>query len=359
MNDLRRGYVAHARDLEHAVSGVLTSGWYVHGPQHAGFEAEFAHFVGSRHCLGVGNGTEALEIAVRALDLPPGSEVVSVANAGMYAATAIRRAGLTVRFADVDAETLLLNAETLAAVLQPTVRAVVVTHLYGRLADLDPIMALCREHGLAVIKDCAQAVGAHGPIGAAGSIGDLAAFSFYPTKNLGALGDGGAVTTNDDRLAERVKALRQYGWTAKYTVEIEGGGNSRLDELQAAVLRVRLPHVAEWNRKRRGIITAYVRSAAGTPVRVLEAGDESHAAHLAVALVDNRDAVREHLHSQGIRTDVHYPIPDHRQPILQSAYGSISLPITEATAGQILSLPCFPELTDDEVGRVCAALASL
>src|SRR4051812_1905474 len=217
LNDLRRGFLALEDELRPAVDAVLSSGWYVLGPEHDAFEREFAAAVGAEHCIGVGNGTDALELALLAVGCVPGDEVVTAANASMYTSTAALKAGLVPRFADVDPSSLLLTAETLEPALSPRTRAVVVTHLYGRLAEISPILDLCRAAGVAVIEDCAQAAGARSPEGAAGSLADVAAFSFFPTKNLGALGDGGAVVTNDPERAALVRSLRQYGWSAKYT----------------------------------------------------------------------------------------------------------------------------------------------
>jgi aminotransferase EvaB len=359
MNDLRRGYAAHANEISAAVFRVLESGWYIHGHEHAEFEREFAEFIGAGHCIGVGNGTEALELAIRALELPLGSTIVTAANAAMYATTAICRSGHAVSFADVDEATLLLTADTIERALTSRVAAVIVTHLYGRMARMGPILALCRARGVAVIEDCAQATGARDHVGRAGSLGDVAAFSFYPTKNLGAVGDGGAVTTASDQLADRLRSLRQYGWSSKYVVSYDGGGNSRLDELQAAVLRVRMAYVLGQNAARRSIIARYVDASGNGPVRVLPAIDESHAGHLAVAICANRDAVREHLLARGVRTDIHYPIPDHRQPVLAREFAAVTLPATEAAAETVFSLPCFPELAPDEIDQICDALRSV
>jgi aminotransferase EvaB len=358
LNDLKRAFAALEGPLRGAAARVLDSGWYVHGPEHAAFEKEFGEFVGGANCVGVANGTDALELAIRALAPPPGSCVVTVANAGMYASTAIRRAGLTPRYVDIDPDSLLMSVESLNERLDDEVSIVVVTHLYGRLADVGEIRAVCRSRGISLLEDCAQAVGAGGVGRRAGTFGDVAAFSFYPTKNLGALGDGGAVTSKQPDVARRVRELRQYGWGAKYEVAMDGGRNSRLDELQAALLRVRLPFVDAWNEKRREIIAHYVQAAEGTGVRVLAARDVDHAGHLAVALAPDRDGVRAALSAAGVQTDVHYPIPDHhQQPFVSES--PVRLPVTEATAQQVFSLPCFPELTSAEVERVCAALASL
>jgi dTDP-4-amino-4,6-dideoxygalactose transaminase len=224
---------------------------------------------------------------------------------------------------------------------------------------MTPIVTLCQDRGIALIEDCAQAVGARSGTARAGSFGDAAAFSFYPTKNLGALGDAGAVTTSRDDIASNVRTVSQYGWTAKYTIAVNGGRNSRLDELQAAVLRVRLPLVLDWNATRRHIISRYEQAARGTRLAVLSAPGEAHAGHLAVAVTEDRDDVRKQLLYAGIQTDIHYPIPDHRQPLFASEFASTALPVTETMSAQILSLPCFPELSEAEIDRVCAAVAEL
>jgi dTDP-3-amino-2,3,6-trideoxy-4-keto-D-glucose/dTDP-3-amino-3,4,6-trideoxy-alpha-D-glucose/dTDP-2,6-dideoxy-D-kanosamine transaminase len=359
LNDLKRGYDVLAGPLREAAIRVLDSGWYVHGPEHQAFESEFGEFLGGVHCVGVANGTDALEISLRALEPAPGSVVVTAANAGMYSSTAIRRAGLRPRYADVDPETLLLTRGTVVAVLDDDVSAVVVTHLYGRLADVTGIREACRRGGVPVLEDCAQAVGAGGHGRRAGSLGDVAAFSFYPTKNLGALGDGGAVASNRADVADRARRLRQYGWDAKYEVGIDGGRNSRLDELQAALLRVRLAHVDSWNAARRAVIGRYAAAAAGTSLQVLPAVGAGHAAHLAVVVAEDRDAARAALLDAGVQTDVHYPVPDHQQKPFAADYAYARLPVTEESSGHIFSLPCFPELTTDEIDHVCAVLRIL
>jgi dTDP-4-amino-4,6-dideoxygalactose transaminase len=232
---------------------------------------------------------------------------------------------------------------------------VVVTHLYGRLGNVEAVRELCEGRGIRVIEDCAQAIGARGPQGAAGTLGDIATFSFYPTKNLGALGDGGAVATMDGQLAERVRALSQYGWAGKYEVAMAGGRNSRLDELQAAILSYRLGLVDEGNIRRREIVSHY-EAAAPSHVRVLPASGVDHVAHLAVVEVEDAKDLAAHLAASGVGSAVHYPIPDHRQPAYRD--GSFDLPVTESKVGRVLSLPCFPELTDDEVGIVARGLAT-
>jgi aminotransferase EvaB len=359
MNDLGRAYREQRAELRTAVDRVLESGWYVHGSEHDAFETELATFLAVEHCVGVANGTDALELALRALAPAGDSVVVTAANAGMYTTTAARRAGLRVRYADIDRSTSNLTWPAVEAVLDASVSVVVITHLYGRAAELDAVVAGCHRRGVTVVEDCAQAIGARSASGRAGSSGDAAAFSFYPTKNLGCLGDGGAVATPHAEVAERVRSLRQYGWESKYAVAIDGGRNSRLDEVQAAILRVRLPRVDEWNRRRRMIIGRYGEAAADTAVAVATADGPGHAGHLAVAVTETRESVRGALARRGIQTDVHYPIADHRQQPFAELYRDVRLPNTEWMQDRIFSLPCFPELTESEIEQVCDALRSL
>jgi dTDP-4-amino-4,6-dideoxygalactose transaminase len=362
LNDLRRGFLELEAPLRDAVDEVLSSGWYVLGPQHDAFEREFATAVGAAHCVGVANGTDALELALLSVGCRPGDEVVTAANASMYTATAALKAGLVPRFADVDPGSLLLTAATIEPALTPRTKAVVVTHLYGRMAEIAPIRDLCRAHGVALVEDCAQAAGARNDEGPAGSLGDVAAFSFFPTKNLGALGDGGAVVTNDDERAALVRRLRQYGWSSKYTVTEPRGRNSRLDELQAAVLRVKLPHLDAWNARRREIVGRYAEVLGSGPRRMVHGNatdSPAYVGHLAVMITEDREADRAAFVEAGVRTDVHYPVPDHRQPVLASATADVQLPVTELAATQILTLPCFAEMTETEIERVCDVLRKL
>ncbi len=358
LNDPLRGALALRAELAEAFERVLESGRYVLGPEHDALERELAGLVGVEHCVGVASGTDALELALAAT-CRPGTAVLAAANCGGYATAAARCSGLRLVYADVDPETLGLSRETVEAALTPDVGAVVLTHLYGLVADAAGVGALCRERGIALVEDCAQAAGARHEGRPAGSFGDVAAFSFYPTKNLAALGDGGALATADGELAERLRALRQYGWGAKYRVELAGGRNSRLDELQAAVLRVRLRHLEGWNAARRRIAERYAASLPAAAGRLVAASGDRYVAHLAVVLCTDRDHVRSALDAAGIGTDVHYPIPDHLQPAWRADHPGVRLPVTEHAAGHVLSLPCFPELTDAEVERVCEVLREL
>jgi len=355
MNDLLRGFSSHREELQAAMMRVAQSGWYVHGPEHEAFQTEFADFIGVEHCVGVACGTDALELAIRAVADGRAGSVLTAANAGGYTTTAARRAGRAVSYADVDPTHLCLSARSVEPSLDG-VAICVVTHLYGRMAPIEQIVQLCHSRGVAVIEDCAQSVGAERGGRKAGSFGDAATFSFYPTKNLGALGDGGAVVTSDAALAASLLRLRQYGWTSKYSIGVDGGRNSRLDEIQAAVLRVRLPYVHEWSERRRVIIKRYAAASVGTSMTILSAAGKDHVGHLAVGLTPRRDEVIAKLAAAGVRTDVHYPIPDHLQPAFTGEFAGLSLPVTEDSAPQLISLPCFPELTDSEIERVCDAL---
>jgi len=355
-NDLGRQYLDLRDEIDAAVARVLSSGWYVHGGEHEAFEQELADYVGVGSCVGVANGTDALTLALIAVGCAPGDEIVTAANAGMYTTSAALSAGLTPRFADVDPDLLTLSAASVEPVLGPATKAIVVTHLYGQLADVAPIAELARTRGIALIEDCAQSIGARRFGVMAGAFGDLATFSFYPTKNLGAVGDGGAVVTNDEVLAERLRRLRQYGWAEKYRSVLAGGRNSRLDELQAAVLRVKLPHVDRWNVRRREIVSRY-REAAGPRLRFVGSPEADFVAHLCVVVAEDRAELQRTLAAAGIATAVHYPLPDHQQPVLAGTpEAQLTLPVTEHASTHVASLPCFPELTDDEVGRVCQAL---
>jgi aminotransferase EvaB len=357
--DPRRAVEAQRAEIDAVVARVLAGGRYILGPEHDGFEAELGAYLGAAHCLGVASGTDALELALLAVGCRAGDEVVTAANAGFYATAAARSAALEVRYADVDPTTLTLSAETVEAAITPATRAVVVTHLYGVMAQIEPIAEVCRQRGLALVEDCAQAAGARQLDRAAGTFGEAGTFSFYPTKNLAAIGDGGAVVTGDGDVAERVRQLRQYGWESKYHVSIPRGRNSRLDELQAAILRVRLPRLDEWNELRRAVAARYAEALPSSVGRLVQAQGAAYAAHLAVALVDDRERVRARLQEREIGTDVHYPVPDHRQAVWEGALEDVRLPATEHAVERVLTLPCFPELADNEVDRVCEALSEL
>lgn len=358
LNDLGRQYQALKSVLDDAVARVLSSGWYILGPEVEKFEHEFAQYCQTAHCVGLANGTDALEIGLRALGITAGDHVVTVANAGMYSTTAIRAIGAVPVFAEIDPDTLTMDPAALEAVITPRTRAVVVTHLYGRAADLGQLAACARQHGIALVEDCAQAHGAAFEGRRVGSWGDVGCFSFYPTKNLGALGDGGAVTTSDVQVAERARQLRQYGWARKYDSRVAGGRNSRLDEIQAAILRAKLPYLDGWNQTRRQIAAQYRTGLAQQALQLPAPSPvEEMIFHLYIVRTPERDRLRKALVEQGIGCDVHYAIPDHLQESCADlGYGKGALPQTELAADQVLTLPCFAELTTVEVEEVIAAV---
>lgn len=342
-------------DLAGALQRVLERNWYVLGAEVTAFEAEFAAYQGARSCVSLANGTDALEIALRALKMGPGKRVALVANAGFYGSTAVHAAGAAPVYVDVDPVTLTMAPESLQAVLASGVDAVIVTHLYGQMADIETITALTRAAEVPLIEDCAQSHGAIRNEGRAGSFGDIGCFSFYPTKNLGAIGDGGAITTNSAELDTRARHLRQYGWSSKYHVTESGGRNSRLDELQAAVLREKLPMLDRWNAQRRDIAARYNAAFAGLPMQLPVSTADDFVAHLYVVRVQDRAAFVNSMTAAGIGTDIHYPVPDHRQTAYPQAV-SVSLPVTEAASATVVTLPCFPGLDADSVERVIAAV---
>ena len=342
--------------IREAVERVLASGWFILGPECAGFEREFADYCNVRSCVGVANGTDALELAFRALGLGPGKRVATVANAGCYASTALRAVGAKPVYVDVGPDHLM-DLDYLDRALTESLDAVVVTHLFGLMHDMAAIRRMADRAGVPVIEDCAQAHGAQRDGRQAGSVGDVGTFSFYPTKNLGGIGDGGAVVTNDQRLEAQLRRLRQYGWETKYRIAQVGGRNSRLDDMQAAVLRAKLPHLDGWNARRREIAARYSRKINHTRVSVPSRHGLEYVAHLYAITSEDRDALRTRLAAAGISSDIHYPVPDHWQ-MPEEAAERISLPTTERLARTILSLPCFPELTNDEVDHVIEVVNS-
>jgi aminotransferase EvaB len=361
-NDLGRGTQAIRGSIDAAIARVLDSGWFVLGPEHDALENELAEYLGVKHAINVANGTDALELALAALGVGSGDYIVTVANAGAYTTTAALLLGARPVYCDVDPQTLLMSTDTLSAALAicpEKPRAIVVTHLYGALAPIEAIVALAREKGIPVIEDCAQSLGARTSAGLGGSFADISTTSFYPTKNLGALGDGGAVVTNSDEHAQAIRRMRQYGWKTKYSIGFSHGKNSRLDEMQAAILRVKLPLLDTMNEQRRQIHLQY-ETASSERVDVVNSGDsESFIGHLAVIRVDDREKAVAHFQSHGIKTDIHYPVPDHQQQIPYFTFVAASLSVTERASDQILSVPLFPELAESEVERIVSAIGAL
>ncbi len=348
--------VAHA--VAAGMERVRDSGHYLMGGEAAAFEAAFAALCGTSHCIGVANGTDALELALRALGCGPGDLVATVANAGMYATVSILAVGASPLYVDIDADTMTMSPAALRAAMSGAVKVVVVTHLYGRLADMAAISQAAGD--VALVEDCAQAHGAMRDGIRAGAFGHIGCFSFYPTKNLGAMGDAGALTTSDPELARAIRELRQYGWVERFVAERPGGRNSRLDEIQAAVLRAKLPHLQAWNSRRREIAAIYDQELSGLDLILPRWDGEDHVMHLYVIRAEKRDALARGLKAAGIGCAIHYPVPDYRQPAVASTMDQPTpLEEVERTVGKILSLPCHPWMTDDEAARVTAAVDSI
>lgn len=352
-SDPRAQYAAHAQEIDAAVRRVLDKGWYVLGEEVSDLEKEFAAFVGVDHGIGVGSGTEALHIALRACDVGQGAEVITVSHTAVATAAAIALCGAEPVFVDVDADYYTLDPNGLEAAISPRTKAIVVVHLYGQPADLAPILEIAGRHGLKVVEDCAQAHGAayHGR--RVGAWGDIACFSFYPTKNLGALGDGGMVVTDDPALAERVKLLRGYGWNERRISEI-AGWNSRLDEMQAAILRVKLGYLDNDNEQRARLAARY--DEALSPLGVVtprRRPDSTHVFYVYVIRTGERDAVLDSLREHEVLALVHYRVPVHLQPAYSSfRRGPAGLARTERIVDEILSLPMYPELEPADLETV-------
>jgi dTDP-4-amino-4,6-dideoxygalactose transaminase len=359
--DPRAGYLARQDEIDAAIHEVLDAGRYILGPRVAEFEREFAAWLGAGHALGTASGTDAIALALRACGVGPGDAVVTVSHTAVATVAAIELAGAIPVFADIDPASYTLDPGSLERALDarsgPPVKAVIPVHLYGHPAEMPAILAIGSRRGLRVIEDCAQAHGAAIEGRKCGTWGDIAAFSFYPTKNLGALGDGGAIVTGDAGLASRARLIREYGWRERYISDCPGM-NSRLDELQAAVLRVKLRRLDESNARRRAIAARYEAALAGTPVTLpaVRSG-ATHAWHQFVIRSPRRDELRAYLGARGVGTLVHYPAPVHCQPAYSDRLRpAVPLENTERAAREVLSLPMYPELTAEQVDRVAAAL---
>jgi dTDP-4-amino-4,6-dideoxygalactose transaminase len=361
------GYRAQKAEIDAAVARALASGWYILGKEGEAFEREFAAWLGQGRAVGCANGTDALSLILRGLGIGEGSAVATVSHTAVATVAAIEMAGATPLLLDIEPDHYTMDPDELTAVLEdpppglPPIRAAIVVHLYGQACDLGPMLAACERNGVALIEDCAQAHGATWQGRRLGTLGRAAGFSFYPTKNLGALGDGGALVTEDWELAERIAAIRQYGWKERY-VSATVGVNSRLDELQAAILRARLPHLEAGNARRRAIAAAYDAALACGPIAPPARRDGcEHVFHQYVLRTPERAAVQGRLRERGIVTGVHYPVPVHLQPAYRDRVplGPAGCAETARAAQEVLSLPMFPELTDAQVEQVCAALRAL
>jgi aminotransferase EvaB len=367
LNDLKRIDAEQARELERATVEVLNSGYWLNGPRCKDFCEAFSRYIDVAYCVGVGNGTDALEIALRTVMTDyknryrsaMRNEVVTVANAGGYTSTACFSVGLVPVYIDIEWGSQLADIESLSAAINERTLAVVATHLYGGVVDVPAIRELLKSRDLdhvVIIEDCAQAHGAMCRGRRVGSFGDIATFSFYPTKNLGAAGDGGLIASHRMDFETTIRALHQYGWSKKYTISYSGGRNSRLDELQAAILHAKLPRLDAANARRREILDAYA-SACPDGITMVES-PLGGVAHLAVLLAEDRDRLRRHLDAQSIAADIHYPVLDCDQAgWMDEKYRVVGgLEVSRASVERILTLPCFPTMTADEVARVCRAL---
>jgi dTDP-4-amino-4,6-dideoxygalactose transaminase len=356
--DLSRHVATLRPEIEAAIGGVLDGGRFVGGEPVERFEREFAVWVGAEHAVGVASGTDAIELALGAVGVGEGDEVITVANTCIPTVAGIEASGATPVLVDAQQGSMTIDPERVAAAVGPRTRAIVPVHLYGRCADMDAILAIAAEHGLKVVEDCAQAHGATWAGRRAGTMGDAAAFSFYPTKNLGALGEGGAVTTSDAALADRVRRLRDHGQAGRHD-HVEIGYNARLDSIQCACLAIELRRLDEANTKRRALATRY-RANLGGDARVrlvAEAPGSAPVYHLMIVRVDagRRDAVRDAMGKAGVATAIHYPTPIHQQ----RAYAHLRqppCPIAERAAREMISLPMYPDLTVAMVDRVCEVL---
>ncbi|MBI3955688.1 DegT/DnrJ/EryC1/StrS family aminotransferase [Candidatus Gottesmanbacteria bacterium] len=341
-------------EIHAAIALVLSSRTLILGPEVVKFEESFARFVGCRYGVGVGNGTDAINIGLRTLDIRKGDEVITAANTAIPTVAAIMAAGATPKLVDVLPDTLLMDPTKLQSRITKRTRCIIPVHLYGQSCDMDAIMKIARAKKLFVLEDCAQAAGAtyksrvKSQESRVGSIGDIAAFSFYPTKIIGAYGDAGMITTHNADLAKRARSLRMYGTKGSYIAKIEGGVNSRLDELHAAILSVKLRYIKKWIKERRRLAERYQREKIAS----------GHVYHLYVVRHKKRDAIVKHLQKQGIHTAIHYPVPIHLMPAFRNlGYRKGDFPVTEEAARTILSLPLYPGLTDKEQDRVIKALS--
>jgi dTDP-3-amino-3,4,6-trideoxy-alpha-D-glucose transaminase len=357
--ELKSQYAAIKDEIDAAIARVLERAWFILGAELEAFEAEFAAACGANYCIGVGNGTEALHLALRALGVGPGDEIITVAHTFIATALAISWTGARPVLVEVDPRTYTIDVERAAAAITPSTKALLPVHLYGQPADMSALMELARAHDLQVLEDCAQSHGARYNGQIVGTFGQIGSFSFYPGKNLGAYGDGGALVTNDATLAERLRLLRNYGQTTKYQHEIQGY-NSRLDELQAAVLGVKLRYLDTWNERRRALAARYDALLADCGLILPQvASDREHVYHLYAVRSPHRDAMQRHLAAHGIGTLVHYPTPIHLQP----AYAGLgmargALPFSERIADEVLSLPLYPEMSEAQQHAVVAAVQS-
>ena len=349
-------YNSNKEEIETAISSVLTKGNYILGDEVKSFEQEFSDFIGVDYGIGVGNGTDALLVALKACGVGPEDEVITVSHTAVATATSIIMSGAKPVLVDIEPNFYSIDLSKLESAITEKTKAIILVHLYGCPAEIENIKKITKKHNIFLIEDCAQAHGAVYKDSKVGSFGDLSCFSFYPTKNLGAIGDGGMVLTKDDSLAERCFELREYGWKERYSSSTFGW-NTRLDEIQAAILRVKLKYLDIDNKKRKRIAQMYKELLDDSIIELpKERKESSHVYHLFVIQSDNRDSLMEYLHQKDIFVNIHYPLPIHLQPFYKSILQTKELKITESIAKKILSLPMYPELLDEEVEEVSAAV---
>ncbi len=345
-------YLAYREEIDAAIHCVLSAGRYILGQEVRAFENEFAAYCGTGYAAGVASGTDALVLALRACGIGQGDEVITTPHTAVATVAAIELAGATPVLADIEPDTFLIDPSEIERVISSRTRAIIPVHLFGQPVDLQPILDLSQRHNLRVIEDCAQGHGALYRGKRVGSWGSIGCFSFYPTKNLGAIGDGGMIVTDDGELSARVQMLREYGWKRRFISET-AGTNSRLDELQAAILRVKLRHLDSDNEKRRAIAAQYTAALSGHVTVPVSKEDRTGVFHLYVLRTDDRASLQQHLEAHGIGTAVHYPAPVHLQPAYRGRLGDKgSFPVAEQAAEQVLSLPLYPELEAPQIERV-------
>lgn len=364
-SDPMAGYLAHRSEIDAAISRVMNSGWYILGKEVEEFEKEFAAFIGANEAVAVANGTDAVMLSLRALGLGPGDAVLTVSHTAVATVAAIEMAGVTPILVDIDPQRFTMCPQSLAKAiansgpLASKLKAIVPVHLYGQPSDMDAIGDIARRHGLLVAEDCSQSHGAKIRDQMTGTLGQVAAFSLYPTKNLGAFGDAGVLTTRDSTLADRLRLMRQYGWRERNKSEITGV-NSRLDELQAAILRVRLKHLAAMNAARQSIASIYDQGLMKDCTIPFRAKNTTHVFHQYVIRIPHRDSVQQRLKQAGIGTMIHYPSPVHAQPAYAGRLTRVvELPHTDSAVCDILSLPMYPELRHDSARQVVAELHAI
>jgi len=360
LNNFQVRYQENKKSIDSALHRVLRRGWYVSGPELLRFESSFAKYLDVKHVVGVHSGTDAIFLSLRALGVGMGDEVITVAHTATPTISAIRLTGATPVFVDIDEHTYNIDPRQIESRITKRTKVIIPVHLYGYPADLEPIMRLAKKHKLFVVEDCAQASGAQYKNSKVGTVGHINAFSFYPTKNLGTFGDGGAIATNDRVLAERVKMIRQYGETERYKNKVEGI-NSRLEELQSAILNWGLPKLNGWNKSREKIAKFYIKELSALPLLFQPQRDHECIPvwHLFVIRTKHRDALKKYLKESGVDSGIHYPTPVHLQDAYRFlGYKKGDLPVTEKIVTEILSLPIYPELSEKGQRRVCLCIAS-